>query len=262
MYKQLLWLCSMALPAVVYCQLKADSTITKPAVSRRPEILTNGFFEVASNGQINASARFVRLYIGEPGRFALPLSLYSGVAANNFQSQPGPVGPRTNDHLLNAFINPLSGLVNVSVDGVCYLSNQSKLTRTALLYHIGERLLTGYKQAPVTSGQTGQPVNFLNSFAVAGIYFQTGAWERSSGSMGICWLSMRYIGCYTGQTQLRQFLPDVVTNGLYHGYSMGGGVEINNLLNLKLLYYRYIKQPEINYSLPIYQLSVNYSLKN
>ena len=45
----------------------------------KPEIFTNGFIDIINNGQINASARFIRLYIGEPGKFAIPLSLYSAV---------------------------------------------------------------------------------------------------------------------------------------------------------------------------------------
>ena len=80
--------------------------------------------------------------------------------------------------------------------------------------------------------------------------------------MGIFWLALRYIACYTNPAQIKAFLPDVKTNGIYHGYAVGFGVEINNLVNLKAIYYKYSKQPEIEYALPIYQFSFNYSLKN
>lgn len=63
-------------------------------------------------------------------------------------------------------------------------------------------------------------------------------------------------------SQLREFLPTIETNGLYHGYSFAWGVEINKLVNIKVVYYKYTKRPEIDYSLPIYQFSFNYSLKN
>jgi hypothetical protein len=33
---------------------------------RKPEVLNSGFIDILTNGQINASARFIRLYIGEP----------------------------------------------------------------------------------------------------------------------------------------------------------------------------------------------------
>ena len=109
----------------------------------------------------------------------------------------------------------------------------------------------------------GKPVNFFNSFGTLGIYFQTGAWERNnSNNMGLFWMSLRYIACYSTPQQLTDFLPGITTNGIYTGYSMGFGIEINNLVNIKVLYYQYLKKPEIDYYLPIYQFSFNYSIKN
>lgn len=231
--------------------------------SYKPEILTSGFFDIVNNGQVNASARFIRLFIGEPGKFAIPLSIYSGVSSNNFQNGQNSIISRTNEPLVINFINPLSGLANLSVDGVIFFKKRSqKYTRAGILYHFGERILTGQKVGPIADPSTGKPVNFLNSFAVTGFYFQTGAWERNnSKNIGIFWLAFRYIGSYTNTSQLKEFLPAIKTNGMYHGYSIGWGVEINNLINIKVLYYEYIKAPEIDYMLPIYQFSFSYSIK-
>ncbi len=230
----------------------------------KPEIFTSGFIDIINNGQVNAAARFIRLFIGEPGKFAVPLSLYGGVSNNNFQNQNNAGGlQRSNDHLVNQYINPLSGLINISIDGVVFFKRTQKITKTGLLYHIGERVLTGYKTGLVTNPQTGKPTNFLNSFATLGLYFQTGAWERNNAkNVGVFWLAARYIGCYTNPIQIKEFLPDVKTNGIYYGYAVGFGVEINNLVNLKAIYYKYAKHPEIEYTLPIYQFSFNYALKN
>lgn len=230
----------------------------------KPEIFTSGFIDIVNNGQVNASARFIRLYVGEPGKFAIPLSLYGGVSNNNFQNQSNAGGiQRNNDHLVNQYINPLSGLVNISIDGIVYFKQTGKVTRTGLLYHLGERILTGYRRGQITDPQSGKPINFLNSYTTLGLYFQTGAWERNNAkNVGVFWIATRYIGCYTSPKQISEFLPGINTNGLYHGYSIAFGVEINDLLNLKVIYYRYSKQPEIDYSLPIYQFSFNYSLKN
>ena len=232
--------------------------------SYKPEILTSGFIDIVNNGQVNASARFIRLFIGEPGKFAIPLSIYSGVSSNNFQNQQLQSGQQSNDHLFNGFINPLSGLANISIDGVVFFNRNSlKITKAGFLYHGGIRILTGYKTGLLTDPSTGKPINFLNSFGVTGLYFQTGAWERNnSKNVGVFWLAGRYILCKTGEKQLRQILPDIKTNGVYHGWSLGWGVEINNLVNIKVVYYKYVKKPEIDYSLPIYQFSFNYSLKN
>jgi hypothetical protein len=269
----LFWL----LPSIAYSQAK--DTLTRvlntkpnnPPVTQnqnskspyKPEILTSGFFDIVNNGQVNASARFIRLYIGEPGKFAMPLSIYSGVSSNNFQNQQSQSINRSNDQLVTNFINPLSGLTNLSVDGVLFFNKKQKLTRSGIIYHFGERILTGQRTGPVTNPTTGKPVNFLNSFGVTGIYFQTGAWERNDAkNIGIFWFAFRYIWTYTRPSQIKEFLPAIETNGTYHGYSLGWGVEINKLVNIKVLYYKYKKKPEIDYSLPIYQFSFNYSLKN
>jgi hypothetical protein len=235
---------------------------TVKAKEMAPEIFTSGFIDVMNNGQVNASARFIRLFIGEPGKFAIPLSLYGGVSNNNFQNQnSGGQLLKSNDHLVNQFINPLSGLINISIDGIKYFKKTGKVTKTGLLYHTGERVLTGIKVGQITNSQTGKPVNFVNSFGTLGFYFQTGAWERNnSKNVGIFWLAARVHFTYTNPKQIKEFLPDIKTNGIYNGYSAGFGVEINNLVNIKAIYYKYIKAPEIEYGLPIYQFSFNYAL--
>lgn len=228
----------------------------------KPEIFTSGFIDIINSGQVNASARFIRLFIGEPGKFALPLSFYSGVSSNNFQHlQPGI--QQSNEVLVTNFINPLSGIANLSVDGVVFLTRKKeKLTKTGLLYHAGERVLTGVRGGAITDPQAGKPVNFLNSFGSLGLYLQTGAWERSnSRNLGVSWLAWRYIACYTNPSQLREFMPDIKTNGVYKGWSLAWGVEITRLVNIRVVYYKYTKKPEIDYYLPIYQFSFNYSLR-
>lgn len=123
--------------------------------------------------------------------------------------------------------------------------------------------MTGYRTGLPTDPQTGRPVNFLNSFATAGLYFQTGAWERNNTkNLGVFWLAGRYMGCYSNPRQVNHFLPGVATNGLYHGFSMSFGIEINTLVNIKAIYYNYVKAPEIDYYFPLYQFSFNYSVKN
>lgn len=259
-------------PCLSIAQVKEVSSLQKKDTARatyvkttlaKPENLTSGFIDLVNNGQVNASARFIRLYIGEPDKFSVPLSIYSGVSSNNFQNTQAVYSQRSNDALVTNFINPLSGLANISTDGVVFFDKKSqKLTKTGILYHFGERILTGIRTGPPSDPATGKPINFLNSFASLGLYFQTGAWERTnSKNVGVFWFAFRYIGCYTNSKQLQEILPGIKTNGLYHGYSLAWGVEINNLLNIKVVYYKYTKKPEINYYLPIYQFSFNYSLK-
>src|SRR5688572_2650822 len=104
-------------PCLAITQVKEVSSFPKrdtmkPVLAKtkeiKPEILTSGFIDIINNGQVNASARFIRLFIGEPGKFAIPLSFYSGVSSNNFQNQQNAIGQRTNEQLVTNFINPLS----------------------------------------------------------------------------------------------------------------------------------------------------------
>jgi hypothetical protein len=228
----------------------------------KPEIFTSGFIDVVNNGQVNASARFIRVMVGEPGKFTIPLSFYGGVSNNNFQN-PNDGGQllRSNDHLVNQYINPYSGMINVSVDGIIYFTKNKKISKVGLLYQFGERILTGTKTGLITNTQTGKPVNFLNGFESIGLYLQTGAWEKNnSKNVGIFWVALRQHLCYSNPSQIKTFLSEVQTNGLYTGYSVGFGVEIDRIVNIKAIYYKYTKAPEIDYGLPIYQFSFNYSL--
>ena len=68
--------------------------------SLNPEIFSSGFVDIMNNGQINASARLIKLYIGEQRRFSIPISFYSRVSNNNFQQQT-PTFTKSNDHLVN-----------------------------------------------------------------------------------------------------------------------------------------------------------------
>ncbi|MBP6215348.1 MAG: hypothetical protein KA399_04035 [Chitinophagaceae bacterium] len=162
-------------------QIKKDTTLTKPTTQPvkqkeyKPEIFTSGFIDIVNNGQVNASARFIRLFIGEPGKFAVPLSFYGGVSNNSFQNNnsSGQLS-RSNDHLVNQYINPLSGLINISVEGVIFFRKGERITKSGLLYQFGERVLTGVRIGPVSNPLTGKPINFLNSFATTGLYSRPG----------------------------------------------------------------------------------------
>ena len=167
---------------ILVCQSFSDIKIAKSSAVRnniKPEIFTSGFIDVMNNGQVNASAMFIRLFIGEPGKFALPISFYGGVSNNNFQSQQGGGQLlRSNDHLINQYINPMSGLINISIEGIVFSKRKdTAITKFGYIYQIGERVLNGIRIGAISNPLTGKPSNFLNSFATTGLYFQTGAWE-------------------------------------------------------------------------------------
>jgi hypothetical protein len=231
----------------------------------KPEVLSSGFIDVVKNGQVNASARLIRLFVGEPNKFSIPLSIYGGVSANNFSNNNTTLAAtnKSNAHLVNNFINPMSGLINISFDDIVFAHKKSKVvTKFGFSYQAGIRVLTGNKVGLANNPTTGTPINFFNSFGSAGLFFQTGAWERNnSKNVGIFWLSARYIQSYTKASQLQEIMPTLKTDGMYNGYALGWGIEIDKLINLKIILYKYFKQPEIEFSQAIYQFSFNYSLK-
>jgi hypothetical protein len=238
-----------------------DTSGKKKIVPSKTEVFNAGFIDLASNGQVGASARLVKLMVGEPDKFSIPFSVYGGVTNAAFAQNTFSSANKSNEHLVSQFITPLSGLLNFSVDGILYRRLPQKITRAGLLYQLGERVLTGIRTGAYNNPLTGKPYNFLNTYAVAGLYVQTGAWEKNkSSNLGICWMAFRYHWCYTNPQQLNQFMSTLQTNGFYRGFSLGFGIEINSVVNIKAIYYRYDKAPEINYGMPIYQFSFNYAM--
>ena len=94
--KKLLWfalLCNLLFFSKIYAQQNFKSTTIDTSQNKinKPEIFSSGFIDVMNNGQVNAFARFIKLFIGEPGKFSIPLSFYGGVSSNNFQNQNNAV---------------------------------------------------------------------------------------------------------------------------------------------------------------------------
>ena len=179
--KKLFVLVFIFFPFTIFSQANTLNNITvkekTEKANLKPEVFSSGFIDVINNGQVNASARFIKLYIGEPNKFQIPLTFYGGVSSNNFQNNnTGGQVTKSNDHLVNQYINPFSGLVNVSVEGIAFRKRDSlKITKVGFIYQLGERVLTGIRIGDIRDPKTGRPTNFLNSFATAGIYLQTGA---------------------------------------------------------------------------------------
>src|ERR1700674_5565310 len=100
---------SWLIPAIALPQAKDSLAANSPTDNvqvPKTEIFSGGFIDIVQNGQMNASARLFRLYIGEPGKFQLPVSVYTGVSANNFSNSP------VADDVLLTLINPGTGIFN------------------------------------------------------------------------------------------------------------------------------------------------------
>lgn len=229
----------------------------------KPEMLTSGYLDISNNGQMNASARIIKLLIGELKRFTFPMSVYSGVTANSFYN-PGLTGSEfSNQQLLNGFINPISGLLNLSFEGLHIFNPDSiSVTKYGMIHQSGARILTGYRSGNFVSSFNISPINFLNLFLTAGLYFQTGAWEiKNRSDPGIFWIAGRYLICKSGIRDIQSLFPNSYSNGFYHGWSVAWGLDISKMIDLKLIYSNYLKPPELEYVQPIYQFSFQYSMR-
>ena len=237
-----------------FCQLPDTSAILlQPGNSKtpKPEILSGGFIDIIQNGQMNASARLFRLFIGEPGKFQIPVSLYTGVSANNLSYN------RQNEEFVLNLINPGSGIFNLCFDGNnTILGKKSEFTSLQIQYQAGFRFLTFFNR------NIQKNITFFNSINAFGLTFVTGAWERNKpGNMGIFWLNIRGLFSGNPRTVLKEIFTEPVSGKLF-GYSAGIGMEISQALNVKIFYFRFLNNTEIPaFAQPFLQLSFNYSIK-
>lgn len=216
--------------------------------NQKPELFNSGFIDFQNSGQMNASSRIFRVFIGEPGKFTLPISIYSGVTGNTSAL-------RGSEPLILGLINPLSGAFNISSDNMIRIGNKKSITGFSALFQVGEKLLIGQQATTLKS------FNFFSTYNNFGIHFQTGAWEKSKEkNMGVFWILARYhmVQIANSFQRLSGYPPDKT---FFRGYSIGIGIEINNVLNIKSYYYRYIEPGVSTFEVPIYQLTFNYSMR-
>ncbi|MEO7312974.1 MAG: hypothetical protein ABIX01_21490 [Chitinophagaceae bacterium] len=239
-----------------FCQPADSGRISKatemvPLISTRPEVLTGGFIDIVQTGQMNASARLFKLYVGEPGKFQVPVSLYSGVSANSFGNS------KNNEDFVHHLINPSAGIFNLSFDGNIKLAGRKgRITCLQLQYMGSVRLLSGYDYT------LSRNITLFNSNESLGLMFITGAWERNRvNNPGVFWVNIRGIYSISPTGQLAEIFG-LSVKSIMLGYSLGMGIEISQAVNVRLLYYRYTAALELpSFLQPYFQVSFNYTMK-
>ncbi|HSU28399.1 MAG TPA: hypothetical protein VLJ68_08455 [Chitinophagaceae bacterium] len=229
--------------------LDQSDTLLRPFY--KPEILSEGSIDIVQTGQMNAAARIFRLFIGEPRKFHLPISLYAGVSANSLSAI------RQYEEFVPNLINPGTGTLNIYFDGDNKLSkDKSALTSVHFQYQSGFRMLNAYSQTQLKNMQ------LFNFIFTAGLSFMTGAWERNKmNNLGIFWISLRCIYSKTPGALVQELVAQNIQTGML-GYSMGIGIEISQALNMKIYYFRFITNNSITpFHIPYIQLSFKYSMK-
>ena len=221
------------------------------SINQKPEILSGGFIDFVQTGQMNASARLMRLYIGEPGKFQVPVSIYTGVSANSLSAY------RQNEDFVLNLINPGSGIFNMCFDGTNKLAGiKTKVTSLQLQYQVGFRFLSVYDRRLFKNS------TFFNAIGSLGLTFVTGAWEKNkANNIGVFWLNVRGLCSNNPPSVINSILEEKVIQNLL-GYSVGMGIEISQATNVKIFYFRFLNNRSIAaFTPPFIQLSFNYSMR-
>jgi len=229
----------------------ADSSIRSDEEDK-VQVLKNGFVDFVSDGNIQASARLLRINIGERDKFYLPLFIYTGASGKTFGQD------KLNQTTVSNLLNPIGGALNVSFNGLKDLINGSEITKLKFAYQFGGRLVNG------SDSITKDNMNFFNGFANVGFFFQTGAWTPDDPTnMGVFYLQAKFTSSFSSKSNLEQvFGKSVLDKSYFIGYSVDAGIEIDKIISLKLGLYQYINNANISLlKNPVVKISLDYTFK-
>lgn len=232
-------------------------------VTEPPDWLSAGMMELGQGGQMQASARVVRLMIGEPGRWQIPLSVYSGVTQAGAVPMNGVgLNNRSNESITWQLYSPWSGIINMGFEGQRLCGRWGLQSTFRFVFQFGERLLSGYRVGSITDPLTGKQQSLWNHYVVAGWVLQTGAWERTNPkNLGRGWLMARMHLSYSSPEQLKGFFSLAELRGLYGGASLGFGIEVSRVVQIRSAIYWPVRGPEWTTSRNLTQFSFQYNWK-
>lgn len=137
-------------------------------------------FELISDQSVVASLQVVRVLVGEPSSFNVPLYIY-------FTPPIKPKSDTTNTRTATELLNPIGGVLSVTLQPTVatLLKSHSSLTKLELKSNIGLRYLTGEDTVSNESRQFLAPVLSLY------LFLETSAWlagDNISGGGGKFWV--------------------------------------------------------------------------
>jgi hypothetical protein len=199
------------------------------------ELFGKGLLDYGFEGQLQATAQAIKINIGEPNKFSLPISLLVGATNSDIGS------PALNKSTVMSLISPTGGTTNVSTNFYLKLfGSGTGITSLKLSGLVAGKLITGRDSA--TNKSTSKPSGYFDG----GLYFQTGAWTDEDGYKdgGIFWAQAKYTASYMAEEDLKTYFGPSV-QGIPHGPRVEIGCFIQNRVNIKLSYYKAIGGKEI-----------------
>jgi hypothetical protein len=189
-------LCGTALSAqVVEVQTKPRGAVVAAGNRDPVDLLARGFFDVVTSGQVQASAQVIKLRIGEPDGFSMPVYLLTGATRTTFGNAEEA------EAAVLDLVAPNGGFVNVMTNIYANLINSNTdVTSLKFTGSIGGRLISAREQSE------GDVSIFGAGYAHAGLYFQTGARIVGPNPQdGIFWIQAAYSGSLLSNNQLQTY---------------------------------------------------------
>lgn len=220
---------------------------------KRLEILNKGLIDFFTNGKMQGTAQLMKLNIGEPGGFYIPLYLLVGASGNGLGAE------KRNENTIANLLNPVGGIFNLTANGMHNLyAKPDKITSLKLNYQLSGKFINGQDSLSGESEFLG--IGYVN----AGLFFQTGAWDpNEAGNMGVFWIQAKATASLAfDDAVLKSVFGQSITSRFFYGYAVDLGLEINNRINLKAGVYQYLNNQSIDLlQKPIIKLSLDYILK-
>jgi len=233
-------------------QLKPQS-LSSDTVERQVELLGRGFVDFFSNGKMQGTAQLLKINIGEPKGFYVPIYLLIGSSGDGLGSQ------KKNENTVANLLNPIGGIFNGTVNGRNNLyASKSDITSLKLSYQISGKLINAQDTI------TGKSKFLGAGYGNLGLFFQTGAWDSDDkGNMGVFWIQAKATASYAfNNASYKEVLGKDFKSNYFVGYAIDLGIEINNKLNLKVGVYQYLNNQDLELLRnPIFKFSLDYNLK-
>lgn len=218
----------------------------------KPELLTKGFVDYGVAGQIQASAQLLKLNIGEPEGFKIPIYIITSATSGNLGDN------EKNKSTLFDIINPTGGILNLGANLNSRIIKISKSGITNLRFNSffcgkllsGRELLTDASK--INTGFYLEP----------GVTFQTGAWEADEGYKdgGIFWLSLKYVFTYVSEEDLRTYFESSSTKSP-NGPKIELGILIKEKVNIKITIFKALSGDDLpTLNKEQYKLAFDYNL--
>lgn len=218
------------------------------------EWFDGGNIDYISSGLMQTNAHLLKVNIGNPAGFYVPFYIMAGADKETSSDDDDDPNKSTNVNLLS----PNGGYLNIGLHGNNKLISfdDSGKTRLSAVYQLGAKTITG------KDALTEERVSLLSLVSNVGLMYQTQAWDPEDQSkMGIAWIQAVFSNSFNNDEKIKQIYGNDVKKNFY-GYNIEGGIQIEKHVNLRVGYYKYLNNQDINddFKDGIFKLSVDFGL--